>query len=74
MESAIVHWSLEPPTKDIIILMSYILKKNNFVFGVKHYLQIHGTAMGTWMAPNLFMVKLDKSFLSHQATAKPSVW
>jgi hypothetical protein len=64
----------EPPTHDIVAL---ILKKNNFVFGDKHYLQVHGTAMGTRMAPsyaNLFMSELEKSLLSRPATAKPSVW
>ena len=67
----------EPPTHDIIALINYILKKNNFVFGDKHYLQVHGTAMGTRMAPsyaNLFMSELEKSLLSRPATAKPSVW
>ena len=51
--------------------------QNNFVFGDKHYLQVHGTAMGTRMAPsyaNLFMSELEKSLLSRPATAKPSVW
>lgn len=52
-----------PPTEDLVSLISYILKRNNFVFGDKHYLQIHGTAMGTRMAPcyaNLFMADLEQ--------------
>ena len=35
-----------------------ILTMNNFSFNDNHYLQIHGTAMGTKMAPsyaNLFL-------------------
>ena len=67
----------DPPTEAIVTLISYILKKNNFVFGKKHYLQIHGTAMGTCMAPsyaNLFMAKLEQSLLSRPTTVKPSVW
>ena len=66
-----------PPTHDIITLISCILTKNNFVFGEKHYLQINGTAMGTRMAPsyaNLFMAKLEESFLSTGTTLKPYVW
>ena len=56
--------------------MAYILK-NDFVFGEKHYLQIHGAVMATRMAPsyaNLIMAKLEKVLLSRQATAKPTVW
>ena len=36
-----------------------ILTMNNFTFNQQHYLQIHGTAMGTKMAPsfaNSFLV------------------
>ena len=44
---------LSPPTEDIISLISSILTKNNFDFDDQHYLQVHGTAMGTRMAPRL---------------------
>ena len=49
---------LDPPTNDIINLINLVLKRKNFVFNNAHYLQKHGTAMGTRMAPsyaNLFM-------------------
>ena len=66
----------DPPTDDLITLISYILKKNNSVFRDKNYLQIHGTAMGTRMAPsyaNIFMVQLEQSLLACPWTPKPSV-
>ena len=50
--------------------------KNNFEFGDQHFLQIHGTAMGTRMAPsyaNIFMGKLEQELLAH-AREKPAVW
>ena len=43
--------------------LNHVLTKNNFTFLDKHYLQIHGTAMGTRMAPFmacLFMGKLEE--------------
>ena len=67
----------DPPTHDLTTLVATILRKNNFIFGDQHYLQIHGTAMGTRMAPsyaNLFMAKLEKSLLSRPTTLKPLVW
>ena len=66
-----------PPTEDLVSLISYILKRNNFVFGDKHYLQIHGTAMGTRMAPsyaNLFMADLEQTFLQRPITHNPLIW
>jgi hypothetical protein len=68
---------LETPTDTIISFMSCILNTNNFVFGETHYLQIHGTVMGTCMAPsyaNLFMAKLEQSLLSSPDIHKPDVW
>ena len=53
-----------PPTADLAELISEILNKNAFVFGEQHYLQVHGTAMGTRMAPsyaNLFMAQLERN-------------
>ena len=44
-----------------------ILTMNNFCFNGKHYLQTHGTAMGTRMAPsyaNLFLAKFETDALS----------
>ena len=55
--------TLSPPTVDLAELISAILKKNAFVFGDQHYLQVHDTAMGTRMAPsyaNLFMARLEQ--------------
>ena len=49
---------------------------NNFIFNGKHYLQIHGTAMGTRMAPsyaNLFLAKFEADALS-RAPYKPHTW
>ena len=66
----------EPPTDDVVHLISLILKKNNFSFNGESYIQKHGTAMGTRMAPsfaNIFMGKLERDIL-HQATHKPAIW
>ncbi|PIK58625.1 hypothetical protein BSL78_04468 [Apostichopus japonicus] len=38
-----------PTKKELAELMQLTLTNNNLVFGNKHYLQIHGTAMGTKM-------------------------
>ena len=49
---------------------------NNFSFDDKHYLQMHGTAMGTRMAPsyaNLFLAKLETDTLS-RAPHQPHTW
>jgi hypothetical protein len=57
-------------------LMHTILDKNFFEFAGKIYKQIHGTAMGTKMAPafaNMFMHKLETTFLNKQ-TIKPTLW
>ena len=53
-----------------------ILTMNNFTFNDQHFLQIHGTAMGTRMAPsyaNLFMGKFEQQAIEN-ATYKPFVW
>ena len=66
-----------PPTADLVTLITHILKKNSFEFGDRHYLQIHGTAMGTRMAPsyaNLFMANLEVSFLACPSILKPLLW
>ena len=49
---------------------------NNFSFNDKHYLQTHGTAMGTRMAPsyaNLFLAKFETDALS-RAPFQPFIW
>ena len=65
-----------PTKKDLGELMHLILTNNNLIFGDHHYLQIHGTAMGTKMAPsfaNLFMGNFEQKFLSRQ-NLKPQIW
>ena len=58
-----------PPITDIVTLMNHILTKNYFTFlDNNYYLQVHGTAMGTRMAPSmacLFMSKLAERMLAH---------
>ena len=51
------------PTETICDPIRIILTMNNFTFNSKHYLQKHGTAMGTRMAPsyaNLFLGKFER--------------
>lgn len=65
-----------PPTEDLCHLTEIILKRNTFSFNGDVYLQKHGTAMGTRMAPsyaNLFMGALERKILSTQSY-KPIVW
>ena len=57
-------------------LIELILTKNNFSFDQEHYLQLHGTAMGTRMAPsyaNLFMGHLEERLLNH-INDKSDIW
>ena len=66
----------QPPTEDLVRLVELILTKNNFTFDQEHYLQLHGTAMGTRMAPsyaNIFMGHLEERLLNH-VDNKPDVW
>ena len=52
------------------------LTMNNFSFNGKHYLHIHGTAMGIRMTPsyaNLFLAKFETNALTH-APHKPHTW
>ena len=63
-------------TESICDLIRMILTMNNFEFENDYYLQLHGTAMGTKMAPayaNLFMGDLEKKLLA-QSPLKPLVW
>jgi len=53
-----------------------ILTMNNFSFNDKHYLQIHGTAMGTKVAPsnaNLFLGYFEANALEN-APFQPHTW
>ena len=53
-----------------------ILTMNNFEFDNNYYIQLHGTAMGTRMAPayaNLFMGDLERKLLA-QSPLKPFIW
>ena len=53
-----------------------ILGRNNFSFNGKHFLQTHGTAMGTRMTPsyaNLFMGNFEQLAIEN-APLKPVVW
>ncbi|XP_030842371.1 uncharacterized protein LOC115924431, partial [Strongylocentrotus purpuratus] len=65
-----------PPISDVGTLMRLILTKNNFSFLGEHYLQVHGTAMGTRIAPStacLFMGDLEERILA-SAPCRPWIW
>ena len=49
------------PTGTLCDLIRMILTMNNFSFNDNHYLQIHGTAMGTKMAPSFANLKMGIS-------------
>ena len=74
---ALNHRSAKPiPTETICDLIRMILTMNNFVFIDEHFLQQHGMAMGTRMAPafaNLFMGEFEKNAISGYAD-KPYLW
>ena len=56
-----------PLHKIVHHFLEYILKENYFTFNDKLYLQKHGTAMGTKLAPsfaNIFMGALEQTLLS----------
>ena len=66
----------DPPTSDLVLLISEILTKNNFVFGEENFLQVQGTAMGTRMAPsyaNMFMAQLEQRILA-RIHVIPHIW
>ena len=63
-------------TKTLCDFIRMILTMNNFSFNDKHYLQTHGTVMGTRMAPsygNLFLAKFETDALS-RAPFQPFIW
>ena len=67
---------LVPTTADLCHLVRLLLTMNCFLLKENHYLQVHGTAMGTHMVPSyaiLFMGKLEPEFLLAQ-DLKPQVW
>ena len=64
------------PTKFLRQMLCLILKENSFQFNWPHYLQTHGTAMGTKMAvafANVFMAKIEKGIMS-KSKIKRLVW
>ena len=63
-------------TETLCDLIRMILTMNNFTFNDKNYLQIHGTAMGTRMAPSyakLFLAKFETDAIS-RAPYQPHTW
>ena len=66
-----------PQTADMLAeLTKIVLEGNIFEFGTDFYIQVHGTAMGTRMAPNLsniFMHLLESKNLEN-APIKPKIW
>ena len=64
------------PTSTLCDLIRMILTMNNFAFNDNHYLQIHGTAMGTKMAlsyANLFLGFFEANALEN-APFQPHTW
>ena len=64
------------PTRFIREMLQLILKENSFQFNGKHYLQTHGTAMGTKMAvafANIFMSAIETEII-RLSSKKPLVW
>ena len=64
------------PTKFLRQMLCLILKENSFQFNRRHYLQTHGTAMGTKMAvafANIFIAKTEKGIIS-KSKIKLLVW
>ena len=73
-----IFYRNEPPIPTQLLkrALRLILQENSFQFNAKHYLQTHGTAMGTKMAvafSNIFMNKVEMEILS-QSLFKPLVW
>ena len=63
-------------TEILCDLIRMILTMNSFEFNNTFYIQTHGTAMGTRMAPsyaNLFLAKFETDALSH-APHQPHTW
>ena len=63
-------------TETLCDLIRMILTMKNFSFNDKHYLQTHGTAMGTRMAPSYvdrFLAKFETDALSREPF-QPFIW
>ena len=57
---------VKPTNASLIAMLELVLKRNNFQFNGKNYLQTGGTAMGTKLAPSYainFMGTLEESFV-----------
>ena len=70
------HLSKSIPTETLCDLMCIILAISNFVCNDEHFIQQHGTAMGTRMAPafaNLFMGEFERKVLEGYVD-KPFLW
>ncbi|XP_070189013.1 uncharacterized protein [Littorina saxatilis] len=67
-----------PPTETIVKVADHVLTNNVFTFEEEVYQQIHGTAMGTPMAPsvaNLFMAALErKLFQQSPVPVNSELW
>ena len=61
------HSTLTPELEQYTIdILTHILTKNAFTFNNEHFVQIHGAAMGSPMAPtyaNIFMARLERELL-----------
>jgi hypothetical protein len=71
------HRRMWPLHKVIHQFLIHILKENYFTFNDQLYLQKHGTAMGTKMAPsfsNIFMGTLEESLLSSAPNTSYPSW
>ena len=61
--------SSTPPANVLIRATQHVLDNNYFTFEGQCYKQVHGTAMGTPMAPavaNLFMGRLERKILENR--------
>ena len=65
-----------PPLPIVIQLLQFVLKNNVFSFNGEYYLQLHGIAMGTKLAPalaTLYLGLIEEEFLTHRVF-KPKIW
>jgi len=68
--------SEQPSNDNVIHMLDCVLKKNNFDFNNKHYLQVGGTAMGTRVAPslaNIFMADFEDKYV-YNYKLQPTTW
>ena len=74
---ALTAHNITSPNPELITdMLQFILTKNYFQFNDKFYLQIHGTAMGSKVAPsyaNIAMGKLENEIIS-TSPLKPTKW